>query len=103
MVQWAKKHGMTVTIHTGGPSIAGSSPISAEVVLEAQPDVVGQITGGTSSMSPGEIDRLVATTMALEIVQCGNVRTALHTCARPATRAPLTGSSSATTRPRARA
>jgi len=23
MVRWAKKHGMTVTIHTGGPSIAG--------------------------------------------------------------------------------
>jgi len=79
MVQWAKTHGMTVTIHTGGPSIAGSSPISAEVVLEAQPDVVGHINGGTTSMTPGEIDRLVATTMALEIVQCGNMKTALHT------------------------
>jgi enamidase len=37
MVRWAKRHGMTVTIHTGGPSIAGSNPISAEVVLEADP------------------------------------------------------------------
>ena len=79
MVRWAKAHGMTVTIHTGGPSIAGSNPINAEVVLEANPDVVGHINGGTTSMSPAEIDRLVATDMALEIVQCGNLRTALHT------------------------
>src|SRR5262247_3077671 len=79
MVRWAKQHGMTVTIHTGGPSIAGSNPIDADVVLEAQPHVVGHINGGTTSMPPKEIDRLVATDMALEIVQCGNARTALHT------------------------
>jgi enamidase len=79
MVRWAKAHGMTVTIHTGGPSIAGSNPINADVVLEANPDVVGHINGGTTSMTPAEIDRLVATEMALEIVQCGNMKTALHT------------------------
>jgi enamidase len=79
MVRWAKQHGMTVTIHTGGPSIAGSNPIDADVVLEARPHVVGHINGGTTSMSPADIDRLVATDMALEIVQCGNARTALHT------------------------
>src|SRR5439155_867831 len=79
MVRWAKAHGMTVTIHTGGPSIAGSSPIDADVVLEASPDVVGHINGGTTSLAPAEIERLVATDMAVEIVQCGNVKTALHT------------------------
>ena len=79
MVRWARQHGMTVTIHTGGPSIAGSNPINADVVLEANPDVVGHINGGTTSMTPAEIDRLVATEMALEIVQCGNMKTALHT------------------------
>ena len=84
MVRWAKKHGMTVTIHTGGPSIAGSNPISAEVVLEADPHVVGHINGGTTSMSEREIDSLVATRMALEIVHCGNGRTALHTLRRAA-------------------
>jgi enamidase len=84
MVKWAKQHGMTVTIHTGGPSIAGSSRISAEVVLEADPHVVGHINGGTTSMSEGEIDSLVATRMALEIVHCGNGRTALHTLRRAA-------------------
>lgn len=82
MVRWARKHGMTVTIHTGGPSIAGSNPISAEVVLEADPHVVGHINGGTTSMSEREIDSLVTTSMALEIVHCGNGKTALHTLAR---------------------
>jgi enamidase len=79
MVRWARQHGMTVTIHTGGPSIAGSNRISADVVLEADPHVVGHINGGTTSMIPAEIERLVATDMALEIVHCGNMKTALHT------------------------
>jgi enamidase len=82
MVKWAKKHGMTVTIHTGGPSIAGSNAISAEVVLEADPDVVGHINGGTTAMSEREIDALVATRMALEIVHCGNGKAALHALRR---------------------
>jgi enamidase len=80
MVKWAKQHGMTVTIHTGGPSIAGSSPINAETVMEADPHVVGHINGGTTSMSPREIETLVGgTRLALEIVHCGNLRAALHT------------------------
>ena len=82
LVRWARKHGMTVTIHTGGPSIAGSNAISAEVVLEADPDVVGHINGGTTAMSEREIDALVATRMALEIVHCGNGKAALHALRR---------------------
>jgi enamidase len=79
MVRWAKQHGMTVTIHTGGPSIAGSSRIDADTVLEADPHVVGHVNGGTTSLSPAEIETLVARTgMALEIVHCGNPRAALH-------------------------
>jgi enamidase len=79
MVRWARQHGMTVTIHTGGPSIAGSSAIDADVVLEARPHVVGHINGGTTAMAPADIERLVATDMALEIVHCGNPKAALHT------------------------
>src|SRR5439155_838760 len=56
-----------------------TTPIDADVVLEASPDVVGHINGGTTSLAPAEIERLVATDMAVEIVQCGNVKTALHT------------------------
>ncbi len=30
MVRWAKQHGMTVTIHTGGPSLTGRPPPATE-------------------------------------------------------------------------
>lgn len=78
MVRWAKQYGMTVTIHTGGPSIGGSSSIDANTVIETQPHVVGHINGGTTSMSPEDIERLVRQTgMGLEIVHCGNAKSAL--------------------------
>jgi enamidase len=80
MVQWARKYGMTVTIHTGGPSIAGSSAIDADTVLEANPHIVGHINGGHTSMPLKDIEKLVTQTqMALEVVHCGNLKTALHT------------------------
>src|SRR5262245_26779862 len=78
MVAWAKQHGMTVTFHTGGPSIAGSNPIAADAVLEARPHIVGHVNGGTTAMSDRDIERVVATEMAIEIVHCGNGRAALH-------------------------
>jgi len=78
MVAWAKALGMVVTFHTGGPSLAGSSAIGADVVLEARPHIVGHINGGTTAMSDADIERLVATEMAIEIVHCGNGRAALH-------------------------
>lgn len=77
MVEWAKRHGMTVTFHTGGPSIAGSSAIGADAVLEARPHIVGHVNGGTTAMADIDIERLVATDMAIEIVHCGNGRAAL--------------------------
>src|SRR5512143_180212 len=78
MVGWAKHHGMVVTFHTGGPSIAGSNPIGADAVLEARPHIVGHVNGGTTPMSDADIERVVATDMAIEIVHCGNGRAALH-------------------------
>src|SRR5690349_20079354 len=82
MVAWAKQHGMTVTFHTGGPSIAGSNPIAADAVLEAQPHIVGHVNGGTTPMSDGDIARVIEQSdMAIEIVHCGNGRAALHALA----------------------
>jgi enamidase len=78
MVAWAKQHGMTVTFHTGGPSIAGSNPIAADAVLEARPHIVGHVNGGTTPMSDADIERVIATEMAIEIVHCGNGRAAIH-------------------------
>lgn len=79
MVAWAKEHGMTVTFHTGGPSIAGSNPIAADAVLEARPHIVGHVNGGTTPMSDADIERVITgSDMAIEIVHCGNGRAALH-------------------------
>ena len=80
MVAWAKAHGMVSTFHTGGPSLPGSGAIGADVVLEASPDIAGHINGGTTSLPESDIDRLVAadSEVALELVHCGNGRTALY-------------------------
>jgi enamidase len=78
MVAWAKQHGMVVTFHTGGPSIAGSNPIAADAVLEARPHVVGHVNGGTTPMTDEDIERVVETDMAIELVHCGNGRAAIH-------------------------
>lgn len=78
MVAWAKQHGMTVTFHTGGPSIAGSNPIAADAVLEARPHIVGHVNGGTTPMSDADIERVIDTDMAIEVVHCGNGRAAIH-------------------------
>jgi enamidase len=78
MVAWAKQHGMVVTFHSGGPSIAGSSAIAADAVLEARPHIVGHVNGGTTPMSDADIERVIDTDMAIEIVHCGNGRAAIH-------------------------
>lgn len=77
MLAWARAHGMVSTFHTGGPSIAGSSAIRADVVLEARPDIVGHVNGGTTALPNADIEALVASGMAIEIVHCGNLRAAL--------------------------
>ena len=57
MLAWARQHGMVSTFHTGGPSIAGSSAIRADVVLEARPDIVGHVNGGTTALPDDDIER----------------------------------------------
>jgi enamidase len=84
MVAWAKQHGMIVTFHTGGPSIAGSNPIAADAVLEARPHIVGHVNGGTTPMSDADIERVVDTDMAIEVVHCGNGRAAIVAVRRAA-------------------
>jgi enamidase len=78
MLAWARSLGFVSTFHTGGPSIAGSSAIRADVVHEARPDVVGHVNGGTTALPDADIEALVASGMAIEIVHCGNLRAALH-------------------------
>jgi enamidase len=73
MVQWAKKCGMTVMMHTGGTSIPGSSTVTAEMVIQTAPDIVSHINGGPTAVALDEVKRLVRDTdFALEMVHCGN-------------------------------
>jgi enamidase len=79
MVAWARKYGIQSTIHTGGPSIPGSGLIDADVVLEADADVIGHINGGHTALPLGEIGRLCEScARAIEIVHNGNEKAALY-------------------------
>lgn len=80
MVAWARKYGINSTIHTGGPSIPGSGLIDKDVVLEADPDVIGHVNGGHTALPLDQIRVLCeASARALELVHNGNERAALYT------------------------
>ncbi|WP_332685546.1 amidohydrolase family protein [Bosea sp. (in: a-proteobacteria)] len=80
MVAWARKYGIQSTIHTGGPSIPGSGLIGADVVLEADTDVVGHINGGHTALPDKEIRCICeGCKRGLELVHNGNERAALYT------------------------
>ena len=73
MVKWAMKYGMVVMMHTGGTSIPGSTTVPADDVIAADPDIVSHINGGPTAISISEAERLIRkTSLALEIVHCGN-------------------------------
>jgi enamidase len=80
MVGWARKYGIQSTIHTGGPSIPGSSLIDKDIVLAADADVIGHINGGHTALPDDQIVGLCeSSSRALEIVHNGNERAALLT------------------------
>jgi enamidase len=80
MVGWARRHGIQSTIHTGGPSIPGSGLIGADVVLEADTDVVGHVNGGHTALPDREIRCICeGCGRGLELVHNGNERAALYT------------------------
>jgi enamidase len=73
MVRWAKKYGMIVMMHTGGTSIPGSTTVPAEDVMAVDPDIISHINGGPTAISLNEAEKLIRnTSLALEIVHCGN-------------------------------
>jgi enamidase len=80
MVSWARKYGIQSTIHTGGPSIPGSSLIDKDMVLETDADVIGHVNGGHTALPDDQITALCEHSIrALEIVHNGNERAALLT------------------------
>jgi enamidase len=73
MVQWAKKYGMKVMMHTGGTSIPGSDTVTADQVMAVDPHIACHVNGGPTSVSSDEIKKLVKdTAYTLELVHCGN-------------------------------
>ena len=77
MVDWAKKFGMKIAMHTGGTSIPGSSTVTADDVIAVDPTVVSHVNGGPTAIAPAEVDKLIdQTNLILEIVQCGNPKIA---------------------------
>src|SRR5919197_1294925 len=73
-----QKHGLCVMSHSGGNSIPGSSPITHDVLLHLRPDVCGHVNGGTTSLDEDGLRTIVRQTdMALQLVQAGNLRSAL--------------------------
>src|SRR5438309_7906291 len=78
MVAWARKCGIQSTIHTGGPSIPGSSLIDKDMVLETDADVIGHVNGGHTALPDDQIVALCEhSPRALEIVHNGNERAGL--------------------------
>jgi enamidase len=78
MVAWARKYGIQSTIHTGGPSIPGSGLIDADVVLEADADIIGHINGGHTALPQDQIRCLCERcARGIEIVHNGNEKMAL--------------------------
>jgi enamidase len=79
MVRDAQAAGFVVMCHTGGASIPGSSPVTADDLLALKPDVSGHANGGTTSMSEDDIERVLAEpSIALQVCQAGNLRSAIR-------------------------
>lgn len=79
-VQAAREQGFIVMCHTGGSSIPGSSPVTADALLAMQPNVSYHVNGGPTAMSDDDLERVIRDSdIALQIVQAGNLRSALRT------------------------
>ncbi len=77
-IRWAQQYGLKVMCHSGGSSIPGSTPISAEHLIALKPDVCGHVNGGPTALEDEGLRRLIAETdLYLQLVQAGNLRSSL--------------------------
>ena len=78
-VRDAQAAGIKVMVHSGGASIPGSIPITADHLMLLQPDVCGHVNGGPTSLDDDRLDVLVRETdLVLQLVQAGNLRSSLR-------------------------
>ncbi|MFQ5852972.1 MAG: amidohydrolase family protein [Candidatus Binatia bacterium] len=77
-IRWAQRNGIKVMCHSGGASIPGSRPITAEHLLKLRPDVCGHVNGGPTALTDDGVARLVRETdMILQVVHAGNLKKTL--------------------------
>jgi enamidase len=78
-IKWAQQAGIIVTCHSGGASIPGSKPITTDHLLALRPDVCGHLNGGPTSLNEDGLATIITETdMAVQIVQAGNIRSAVQ-------------------------
>jgi enamidase len=78
LVRLARASDMVVMSHSGGASIPGSSPVTVDDLLALRPHIAGHINGGTTSLPDADLVRLIEQSdTALQLVQAGNLRSAL--------------------------
>src|SRR5262249_36650358 len=86
-VPQAQQHRLCLMAHSGRTSIPrtgrldmpGSRRISPEVPLPLRPDVCGHVNGGTTALDDNGLRRITRESdMTLQIVQAGNLKSALH-------------------------
>lgn len=77
-IRWAQKAGIKVMCHSGGASLPGSKPISADHLIKLRPDVCGHVNGGPTALTDEGVERIVRETeMILQVVQAGNLKKTL--------------------------
>jgi enamidase len=78
LVKWAQEAGFVVMSHSGGASIPGSQPVTAQDLLAMQPDIAGHVNGGTTALpDEGVLHLIDESRIVLQLVQAGNLRSAL--------------------------
>ncbi|HXV78324.1 MAG TPA: amidohydrolase family protein [Candidatus Binatia bacterium] len=77
-IRWAQKYGIKVMCHSGGASIPGSKPITADHLMKLRPDVCGHVNGGPTALTDAGVERVVRDSdMWLQVVQAGNLKKTL--------------------------
>jgi len=77
LVRAAQAAGMIVMNHTGGASIPGSSPVTAEDCITLGCDFIGHANGGPTSLPDEDLPLLFDAAGAIQLVQAGNLRSSL--------------------------
>ena len=77
LVRAAQEAGFVVMNHTGGASIPDSSPVTIDDVLALGCDIIGHANGGTTALPDADLPRLFEAPGAIQLVQAGNLRSAL--------------------------